>query len=158
MKNYELYNIAEGIRKISDIVNIADINFTMIIARIDSEVNAEIRIIEKGRKKPSDKYKEYLKEKEALDMKYAIQKEDGSLQMYEGAMLIRDPKKYRSELSKLEETYKEEIKEWKKIVDEFEEFLEKDCPKVITKINKSLLPSSLNVEQVRLLYPVIDNV
>ena len=62
MINRDLLNIKEGIDKMSDITNVADINFTMTIARINDEVEKELRIIRNGRKKPSEQYKEFLKE------------------------------------------------------------------------------------------------
>lgn len=152
----DLLNIKTGIDKLSDIVNVADINFAMTIARINNEIEREIKIIKEGRKKPSEKYQDFLKEQEELNMKYAIQKEDGTFQMLNGTMLIRNPKKYHEEYSKLKEKYKDEIKKQETIDEEFEKFLDTEIRTRITKIPKSLFPASVTVEQVKLLYPVIE--
>mgnify|MGYP001264990549 CR=1 FL=1 len=156
MVNRDLINVKEGIDKMSDLVNVANINFAIEIARINDYVERELNIIRKGRKKPSEKYQEFLKEQEVLNMKYAIQKEDGTLQMVNGNILIRNPKAYHEEYSILKDKYKEEIKEQEKIDKEFEEFLDSPVKTTIPKISKSLFPASVTVEQVKLLFSVIE--
>jgi hypothetical protein len=156
MTNGDLYKVKQGIEKSSDLVNAADINFTMSIARIDSEIITELRIIEKGKKQPTDKYKEYLEKKQELDMKYTIQKEDGTCQTLNEQLLIRNPKQYYLELHDLEKEYKDEIDNVKKINDEFEIFLEQECKATISKVSKSCIPAIIKVEQAKLLFPVIE--
>lgn len=156
MVNRDLINVKTGIDKMSDLVNVADINFAMQIARISDQVEKELSIIRKGRKKPSEKYQEFLKEQETLNMKYAIQKEDGTFQMANGNMLIRNPKAYHEEYVILKDKYKEEIKEQEKIDEEFETFLDSPVKVNISKISKSLFPASATVEQVKLLFSVIE--
>ena len=155
MRNIDLYNIRTAINKMSDIVNIADINFTMTIARINDDVEKEIKLIDKGRKKPTDKYKEFLEKQNTINMKYAIQKEDGTLQTVNGSVLVRNPLKYNTEIKELKEEYKEEVALQEKLDTEFEEYLDQEFKGNITKLPKSLLPASVNVEQVKLLFSVI---
>jgi hypothetical protein len=156
MKNRDLYFVAEGIKKCHELVNIADINFTMTIARINSEVNAEIRIINDGRKKQPIKYKEYLKKKEGIDIKYAIQKEDGTFQTLNDSIIVRNPIEYYSEIEILNTEYKLELDTIKSITTEFNSFLDQPCVKNITKLPKEILPASINVEQATLLFSVIE--
>lgn len=157
MKIIDLYNINNGINKLSNIANTSDINFAMSIARISNEVSKEIEIINAGRKKPSNKYKEFLKEQQIINMKYAIQKEDGTIQTLNDSMIIREPLKYNKEVDELKEKYKTEIELQEKINEEFDEYLKQEFKGTITKIPKSLLPLGLTVEQVKVLYPVIND-
>lgn len=156
MTRKDLYKVLEGIEKSKNLVNIADINFTMAIARIESEIMSEIRIIEKGRKEYPEKHKEYLKKKKELDMKFALQKEDGTYQIFNGQLLVKTPNIYYSEVDKLEDEYKTTLYEVIKINKEFTNFLEGECEKTFTKINKSLFPTQLSVEQALLLFPIIE--
>lgn len=152
----ELYKVKEGIDKCSDLANASDINFAMTLAEIDYEVSNQLRIIDAGKKTLSDDYKAYIKEKKKLDMDYAIQKEDGSLQSIRGELLIRNPKEYYKKLEILQDKYKDEIKAVEVIQKEFETYLDNACTKEIPKLPKSLLPKEMTVEQVKLLFPIID--
>jgi hypothetical protein len=155
MTNRDLFNVKDGIEKMSDLVNVADINFAMTIARINDEVTKEIKIIQNGKRKPSDKHKEYLKEQQDINMKYAITKEDGTLQVANGNILIHNPKKYNEEINALELKYKDEVIEQTRLDEEFENFLDQEVKASITKIPKSLFPASAKVEHVKLLFSVI---
>jgi len=154
--NNDLYKIREGIKKCANLVNVADINFTMTMARISSEVDNELKIIDKGRKEISDKYKEYLERHKEIDLKYTIQKEDGSLQLINDQLIIRDIKAYNIEISKLKLEFKEEVDKYDKIEKEFKEFLNQPCKVNISKLPKSLIPAQVNVEQMSLLFPIIE--
>lgn len=156
MRIIDLYNIREGISKMSDIVNIADINFAMSMAKLNDEVERELRIIDKGRKKVSDKYKEFLEEQSIVNMTYCIQKEDGTFQTMNGNLLIRTPIKYNAEIKELRSKYKEEIAVQEKNDIEFEEYLEQEFKGNITKIPKSLFPATTKVEHSKLLFSIID--
>lgn len=155
MTNYDLYKVIEGIKKCSEITNSADLNFAYTMARIEAEVSAELKIIEKAKKPISDKYKEYLKKKQEIDIKYAIQKEDGTYQTLGDSLIIRNPKEYNKEIDILNNDYKEELDSVKNINSEFEKFLQLECTTKITQLPKSCIPTSLTVEQMTLLLPVI---
>jgi hypothetical protein len=155
MTNRDLYSVALGVKKCSELVNIATIDFTMTMARINSEVQNELRIIEDGKKESSILYKEYLKKKDAIDIKYAIQREDGTFQTLNDSLLVRNPTEYYLEIDKLKEEYKEEINKVDSITKEFEKFLNQENTKISTKLSKRIIPAAMNVEQATLLFPVI---
>lgn len=157
MTNRQLYSVMEGIQLAGELVNIGDINFVMSMAHIADEIQSEIRIIEDGKKKPSTRYKDYLKKKDQLNMKYAIQKEDGTFQIIGDSIILRDPIKYQDELATLDAEYKNDIDLEEQHETEFKIFLNQNCPKTITKIKRKLAPASMNVEQARLLFPIFED-
>ena len=156
MINSDLYSIVEGIKKCKSLSNTANIDFAMTLARINAEVIAELKIIEAGKKEYSNKYKEYLKKRNEIEIKYSVQNEDGSIQMYNGYLLTKDIKKLNIEIEQLELEYKDEIELVIKIEKEFRDYLNKECKIKITKIAKSLFPLELTVEQAILLHTVIE--
>lgn len=156
LTNEDLYKIREGIQKCAQLTNVADINFAMTMARIATEVEKEIKIIELGKRKPSERYKEYLKKAKEIDIKYAVQKEDGSFHMLNNQIIIKDAKKYYIEINALREEYKVELDEAEKIQDEFTKFLDQTCKVTLTKLPKNIIPAQVTVEQLCLLYPVIE--
>lgn len=155
MTNYDLYKVREGINKCAAITNVANINFAFLMAKIESELDSEIKILEKARKPFSEGYMEYLKKKRELDGKHIIQKEDGSVLMLDGNLILKNPKEYNSELAKLNEEYSTDISGAKEIMSEFENFLQNTSNARITELPKSCIPASINVEQMKLLFPVI---
>lgn len=156
MRNTDLYRVKQGIDKCSDIVNVADINFAYTLAKIESEVISELRIIEKSRKAPSAEYKEYTTERDQLMIDSGIQNPEGGYHVLDGKLLLRNPKEYAVKMNALDEKYKVEIETFKKNSEEFESFLLQECKATITKLPKGCIPAQLNVEQMRLLFSVIE--
>lgn len=152
----DLYKVKEGINKCDDLVNVSDINFAMTLAQIDYEVSTQLRVIDAGKKMLSNEYKEYLKEKKKLDLEYAIEKQDGSIQTIGNEMIIRNAGEYYSKLDVLQEKYKVDIEAVDKIQKEFEKYLDGECTNPISTLPQSLLPKEMTVEQAKLLFPIID--
>jgi hypothetical protein len=156
MRNTDLYRVKQGLDKCSALVNVADINFAYTLAKIESEIIPELRVLEKARKPHSKEYEDFLKEREQLDLDYAAQNADGSYQLLNDKLLIRDPKKYSTEITALENKYKDAIALNKKNSEEFEAFLLQESKITVTKLPKACMPAQLSVEQVKLLFPVIE--
>jgi len=156
MTNLDLYNVKTGIEKCKDIVNVANINFAISMARIYSEVLAELKILEHGIKPFSAEYKEYIKESDEITSKYAIVKEDGTYQILNDKIIVRKPLDYNKELNELNIKYKDAIQVVKDNVEEWEKILNTQTTVKISKLPKSCIPSQLTVEQITLLFPVIE--
>jgi len=156
MTNLDLYNVKTGIEKCKDIVNVANINFAISMARIYSEVLAELKILEHGIKPFSAEYKEYIKESDEITSKYAIVKEDGTYQILNDKIIVRKPLEYNKELSELNIKYKDAIRVVKENAEEWEKILNTQTTVKISKLPKSCIPSQLTVEQITLLFPVIE--
>ncbi|MCK9429721.1 MAG: hypothetical protein M0R17_06920 [Candidatus Omnitrophica bacterium] len=156
MTNLDLYNVKTGIEKCKDIVNVANINFAISMARIYSEVLAELKILEHGIKPFSAEYKEYIKESDEITSKYAIVKEDGTYQILNDKIIVRKPLDYNKELNELNIKYKDAIQVVKDNAEEWEKILNTQTTVKISKLPKSCIPSQLTVEQITLLFPVIE--
>lgn len=156
MLNTDLYKVKKGIDLCRDAVNVADINFAYIMAKIESEVVAELRVIEKARKQVSPEYEKYIMESEQLEVEYAVQNQDGTFAMHGNKLLIKNPKEYSVKLKSLKDRYKDEISKKEKEDKEFEEFLLKENSVIITKLPLSLIPAQLTVDQLKHLFPVIE--
>jgi len=156
MKNEDLYRVKQGIDKCSAIVNVADINFAYTMAKIDNEVINELRALEKARKDVPDDYTKYTTEREQIDIDFAVQLSGGTYQMVNNKLLISNPKEHANKISKLKEKYKEVIDIVDKNNKEFEDFLLQESKVTITKLPKGCIPAQVNVEQMKLLFSVIE--
>lgn len=157
MTNEDLYNVRAGIAKSAEIVNVANIDFAFTMARINSEVTNEIKIIEEARKKPpEEESKKYSKELEAINLEHSVQKEDGTIQTINNNTVIRNLKEYKIKLDDFEIKYKDLLETVKKNNEEFKELLKQEVKVTITKLPKKCIPAIMNVEQMTLLFTVIE--
>ena len=156
MKITDLYRVKQGIDRCSSLVNVADINFAYTLAKIEAEIVAELRLVEKSRKEVPEEYKEYMTEREQLDIEYAVRQNDGTFQTLNDRLLICNPKEHAFKIAELQKKYKDIIALVKKNSEEFEVFLLQDCKAVIPTLPKGSIPAQVNVEQMKLLFPVID--
>lgn len=156
MRNTDLYRVKQGVDKCSALVNVADIEFAYSMAKIESEVVAELRCIEKCRKPAPEKYAEYLVEREQLDIDDAVTMPDGTFQTLGDRLLIKNPHEHAKKVAELDKKYKDVIDQVKKNAEEFEDYLLQDCKVQISKLAKGCIPAQLSVEQMKFIFPVIE--
>ena len=75
MKNKELYNIINEVSK-GDFYNLTGVDFVLTLARNIKKIEQELDTLD-GLRKPTEKYKEYVKKVSMLRAKFADKTADG---------------------------------------------------------------------------------
>jgi hypothetical protein len=142
MKNREISGLLIGLTMVGDLKGVT---FAYAVARNIKKLNSEMESIRKAR---GDKYNEYDDKRIELARSMSKKDGDGNPIMIGSNFTIPDVKEFERKLEKLKEKYKKEI-------DEYEEFLDKDSDIELHKIEMDDVPTDISAEQMTGIFDII---
>jgi hypothetical protein len=164
MKRKEIFKLKNTIENLQEYLKKENqkIPFSLSVKLSKNKKAAEefIKTIQESVEIP-EKYNEYLEKEKEIINKYAIKKEDGSIDMNNNQVKIENDyiEKASSELNKLKEEYKDTIEEYKKVEKEYDEYLEKEIEeKEITLIDIYYkdFPESFEISDMSIIVNLLD--
>lgn len=147
----EMYNVFESLS------NIKNVEFMYPIIQNKLKIKNDVDAI-KELSEPSEKYLEFLREKNKAINKYAKRdKNDNIISKNNDVLLQKDKlKEFEAVIISLEDKFKDAIKEYKKQQEKVEKILDEKIEVEFKKIDYESIPKDeVNGEQLEILFPII---
>ena len=157
MTRLELYELEQGISNCKNLANKDTIEFVYRLALIHEAILKFIKLYENVRPANTDEYQKYIDAKTVLIEEYAVRDENGQIVSQGMNIALRNSSKYKQEILKLDEEFKNAIDKHKIDNDKFEKFLnDEETAFTFQPIPKKHIPTTIQYYQMRGILPIIE--
>jgi hypothetical protein len=152
MKNRELKDFQNVLERFS---TVKGREFAYAIYKNKSIIDGEMKILDQIKRQPHPDFQNYENERTILCITHSEKDESGNPIIEQNRYKIIDPAEFNKEFEELRTKYAEVIADLESAEKEFMEFMEKENPLELYKIEFSDLPQDISGSEIEMLKPIL---